>query len=254
MDNSTSSRNYWLKGLALFLPALLLLGCNSKVNLVQGVAPVQPIPDAKKPVGVMVSGVGKCGRIEIDWGDTDKDDYQYVDLGKNPVFTHTYGQGGGKTVTVEGKFGCGGKVNTRFVLEPSVFSVGFAQAKTPPTPTPPTCAAPSNHPGVRQRELVRITTIPATGGVGIDFGCPFQGCRYDADGKPGSVAAPPFPFPGLREYSLVLRVDKQVVQGGTNMSFIATHSGPLELCLNDPDMTNNVGGYQVDIRIDQLGP
>jgi hypothetical protein len=252
MDNSTPARAYWLKGLALFLPALLLLGCNTPVNLIRAVAPVQPIPTADKLVGVMVSGSGRCGRLEIDWGDTRKETHDAVDLGSNPVFTHNFGLGGGKTVTVEAKAGCEGKVNTRFVVEPSVFHIGFNQVKKSPAPT---CVAAPNHPGVRARELVRITTIPATGTPGINFGCsPFRSCVYDADGRPGSIADSTFPFPGLKEYSLVLRVSSQVVQGGTNMSFVATQSGPLELCLNDTDMTNNTEGYQIDIRLDQLGP
>jgi hypothetical protein len=44
------------------------------------------------------------------------------------------------------------------------------------------------------------------------------------------------------------------MQGGTNMRFVATSSAALELCLNDTEMTNNTGGYQIDIRIDQPGP
>lgn len=246
----TFCRDYRLKSLALFLTTLLL-GCNTKVNLIRAVAPVQPLPTADKSLSITVSGSGICRSMEIDWGDTKKDSFSSVNLATNPVFRHTYGLGGGKTITVEAKSGCEGKVNTRFVMEPSVFSVGLAQDKRTPGPT---CSAPTNHPGVRSRELVRITTIPAAGFAGIDFGCPFQGCRYDADGKPGSVADSTYPFPGLKEYSLVLRVGSQVVQGGTNMSFVATQSGPLQLCLNDKDMTNNIGAYQVDIRVDQLGP
>lgn len=38
------------------------------------------------------------------------------------------------------------------------------------------------------------------------------------------------------------------------MNFVTTVSGKLEVCLNDFDMTNNAGGYQIDIRVDQLGP
>ena len=253
MDNSTCYRDYLLTGLALFLPALLLVGCNTQVNLIRSVSPVQPIPTADKSVGVMVSGSGRCGRMEIDWGDDSKTEYTDVDLGSNRVFTRQWGLGGGKTVTVRALSGCEGKVNTRFVVEPSVFYVGLNQVKKPPTPIPPACMVTPNHPGVRARELVRITTTPASP-AGIDFGCPFQGCRYDADGKPGSVADSTYPFPGLKEYSLVLRVGSQVVQGGTNMSFLATQSGTLDICLNDKDMTNNTGGYTIEIRVDQLGP
>lgn len=257
MDTSISSRGYWPTGLALSLSALLLLGCR---GVIQGVSPVQPIPARTAPVSVAVSGSGTCGEMEIDWGDTQKITPQSVDLGGNPVFDHHYGLGGGKTVTVEGKRGCLGKVRTRFIVQPAAYALAFIQVQKPGEPSAPTCVGVPNHPGVRLGEQLRITTTPAGGWTGINFGCPFNGCIYDADGRPGSVADSSFPFPGLREYSLVLRVDEtfgvreQVVQGGTNVSFTSTVDGQLKVCLNDHDMTNNSGGYQIDIRLDQLGP
>jgi hypothetical protein len=52
-----------------------------------------------------------------------------------------------------------------------------------------------------------------------------------------------------------------VFQGGTNVQFTtssAMGSPPkaLEFCVNDVDndATNNLGGYEVDLRVDQLGP
>ena len=38
------------------------------------------------------------------------------------------------------------------------------------------------------------------------------------------------------------------------MQFTTTDTGFLEICLNDWDMSNNSGGYEIDISIDQLGP
>jgi hypothetical protein len=111
--------------------------------------------------------------------------------------------------------------------------------------------------------LVHIQTFPAEPPHerGINFGCFAAGCVYDADGKLGSVADSTFPFPGKREYSLVLRVGpqvvgSQVVQGGSNVQFTTTTSGPLAFCLNDGDndVTNNRGGYIIQISVDQLGP
>ena len=235
--------------LPTLLTALLLAGCGA---VIRGVSPVQPIPTLPAAVSVTVTGTGRCGSMEIDWGDQSKSTPTVVELSTNPVFTHVYGLGGGKTVTVEGKVNCNGKVRTRFVQEPAVFTLGFVQ-RLSNTPQP-TCRSVPNHPGVRAGELVRITTVPASRAPGINFGCPFNGCVYDADGNPGSSAGSSFPFPGLREYSLVLKVGAQVVQGGTNMRFTATQSDYLQVCLNDFDMTNNTGGYEIDIRIDQLGP
>ncbi len=91
--------------------------------------------------------------------------------------------------------------------------------------------------------------------AGINFGCPLNGCVYDANGKPGSVAtAPDYPFPGLRAFSLVLRLGQQVVQGGTDVRFTAAETGSLESLVNDGNVTDNAGGYQIDVRVDQLGP
>ena len=46
------------------------------------------------------------------------------------------------------------------------------------------------------------------------------------------------------------------MQGGTNVQFTTTSSGPLLFCLNDGDnnVTNNLGGYIIEISVDQLGP
>jgi hypothetical protein len=255
MRISTVTSRSFLAGMKLLILAVLLIGCGTpggaQINLIQGVTAVQPIPAINTPVGVVVNGSGKCREMEINWGDGSRNTAQGVDLSLSPTYTHTYvGWGGGKTVTVAGKIGCEGTVNTRFTMEPIVYSLGFNQVQKP---TAQTCNQVPNFPGVSSHNLVYITTVPVTG-YGIDFGCPFQGCRYDADGKPGSAADSSFPFPGLKEYSLVLRVSSQVVQGGTNMSFTTTDAGSLEICLNDTDMSNNTGGYMVNISVDQLGP
>ena len=104
------------------------------------------------------------------------------------------------------------------------------------------------------RMLVQVSVQTVSGISGINFGC--SGCVYNADGSPGTAAASSFPFPGLREYSVVFRIGSQVVQGGTDTRFTTTASGPLEFCLNDGDndLTNNVGGFDVTISVDQLGP
>lgn len=253
MCDPTFSKRFRLASLIFTAIALLLEACGTPANLIQGVSPVQPIPAINAPVSVVVTGSGNCREMEINWGDSYTTTHQGVDLSGNPTFTHTFMEwGGGKTVTVAGTIGCEGKVNTRFSMEPSVYHLAFNQI--PNRPTAQTCVPTPNYFPVYSHSLVHITTIPvALAPNGINFGCPFDACTYDADGRPGSAADSSFPFAGLKEYSLVLRVSSQVVQGGTNMQFTTTDTGLLEICLNDPDMSNNNGGYEIDISIDQLG-
>jgi len=246
-------------GLSLTMMAAMLICCNGKVNMVQGISLV-PVPGQTPALNTAqefrISGSGTCEELRIDWGDGSETNTSAVvgspvDLTARPTFSHTFtGWRGGKTVTAIGTRGCEGRVNTKFTIEPSVYRIGFGQ------PGPNVCdPVPFTSTPLVPQTLVHITTIPATGfPFGIDFGCPFQGCRYDADGKPGSVAAAPFPFPGLREYSLVLRVGTQVVQGGTDVRFTTTKAGSLEICINDNKLSDNSGGYQIDIGVDQLEP
>lgn len=220
MHISSITRNLFLVGMTLLIFAILLVACvpqsGSPVNLIQGVSVVQPVPAINTPVSVAVNGLGRCEEMEFDWGDGTSFKISHAYFDKPFKQSHTYtDRGGGKTVTVRGLKGCEGRVVTRFDMEPSVYQLGFAQIYKP-TSTPSVCKSVPNFPDLDVNNLVHITTIPVTGpySFGIDFGCPFQGCRYDADGRPGSVADTRFPFPDLREFSLVLRVgDSQVIQG-----------------------------------------
>ena len=244
------------------LVSTTLLSCGGTANLIQGIslAPGQT-PALNQNLDFTVSGTGRCDRMRIDWGDGDKDDLSAVDLGSGPRFSHTFQNWrGGKTVTAIGTQGCGGQVNTRFTIEPASYSIAFAQPGNNICNRVPFTSAP-----LVKNTLVHITTSPVSGAYsfGIDFGCHPRGdcgcvagtgpCRYDADGKPGSVAASPFPFPGLREHSLVLRVDNQVVQGGKDVRFTTTTEGQLEICINDDLVTDNQGGYTINVSADQLG-
>jgi hypothetical protein len=85
----------------------------------------------------------------------------------------------------------------------------------------------------------------------VDFGCPFAGCLYGIGGKPQSIAGSRFPFPGLREFSLVLRIGTQVEQGGFNVSFVANQTAPLELCMNDDLLSDNSGAWGVFLTVDE---
>jgi len=267
MAHSAFLCNFHLKAFAACLSGLLLTGCNA-TGVIKGVNPVQPIPSVDtscvispngtcpgSPLSVIVNGTGKCTELKIDWGDEVIQTQQQIDLQSNPVFTHTFCcWGGGKTVTVEGTGGCTGKVNTRFVMEPSVYQLGFNVVASP---TAQIChQMPGNFPAIGKHDLVKIKTFPRSDfPAGVNFGCPLDSCIYNADGRPGSVADSTFPFPGLKEFSLVLRVGTQVWQGGTNTSFLSNgNAGGLEVCLNDSTPSDNAGGYRIDFTIDQLGP
>jgi hypothetical protein len=252
-------------GLLCILTVILMQGCNQEPNILKGISlePGQTIA-LDTPLKFILNGSGRCQTLNLDWGDgTTEQNYSYgtggfaIDLSGSDAsavasrtLTKTFtGWAGGKTVTVQAASGCEGSARTRFTIEPAVYKLGFAQ------PGPLTCNPIPNRPALVARTLVGIKTVPATGAPnGINFGCPFNGCIYDADGKPNSSAPSNFPFPGLREYSLVFRVGTQVVQGGTNMSFTTTVPGALEVCVNDDTLANNSLGYEVDITVDQLGP
>ncbi len=73
-------------------------------------------------------------------------------------------------------------------------------------------------------------------------------------GKCGTVGIDWGAFPGFREFSLILRLTPQVVQGGTGTAtFTAGQAGTLELCQNDGDLSDNKGGWQIEISGDELG-
>jgi hypothetical protein len=252
------------------LLAAALAGCNSvptQVNLLKSVelAPAQT-PALDTRLAFLVKGSGACGKVTIDWGDDSSTTdvfggAQSTDCvpdtdpagvkGFKCNASHVYsGWGGGKTVTATAVSGCEGRVNLRFVIEPSIYHLPLSR------PGPDRCHTISNRPSLAMRSLVKITTVPPA-----RLRCPGiiepDGHCYDAEG--GGVPqvidpAPVFPFPGMRAYSLVLRVGTQVVQGGTNMSFTTPQGGPLEVCVNEVDPQGGNGGYEVDIRVDQLGP
>ena len=241
---------------ALLLAAAILPGCGT-VHVIQGIRPGTPVVELNKPVDFIVSGAGGC-ELRIDFGDGSPLVQGYWDLSNNPHFAHTFERWrGGKTVTVEAVSGCEGKVNTRVTTQPAVYTIGVNYSQPP---KPPICVAaldpfPWSLPGVRS--LIHVTTLLLSAAPrGIDFGCPVGGCIYDADGK-NYPADSRFPFPGFKEYSLVLRLGTQVEQGGTDVRFTTTSSASLEICLNDDDIARTRrggGGYEIHIQVDQLGP
>jgi len=204
-------------------------------------------------IAVIVSGVGECN-VTLDWGDGTIDS-RYVVLTSRAQQTHSYsGWGGGKTVTATGT-GCLGRALTRFRITPLVYSLAIAY---PGSNTMACNAVPGTGPlGGRARvHAVNVPLLNNTNNNRINFGCPFNGCIYDPEGRPGSSAVAPFPLPGMREYSVVWTHGAQQVQGGLDTTFdtVAPAPATLSFCVN-ADLTRNVqGGWQFDITVDQLGP
>jgi hypothetical protein len=228
----------------------LLSNCNGTANLIQGITLVAtPTPALNQPVSFILNGVGKCTDLTIAWGDGFPLDHnEFVDLAAHRVFTHTYSDWpGGKTVTAQGVTGCAGTARTRFTIEPSLVTIVWARD---PTRNIQMCVATPGQPDLASNSLVHITSPPSQV---VNFSCQFNGCIYDADGRPGSAASASFPFPGLREYSLVLRVGTQVFQGGKSVQFTVPTGGTLELCQNTDKPETSTGGWEVDIKVDELG-
>ena len=276
MSRFESFNKKWI-GAVLFMVAIPALnGCSTvsgTVNLLQGIR----LGDQASGITLgprqlfVLEGKGTCQSVNVDWGDGTIEQGvvpvagQRIEFETSNIETrylqHAYsGWGGGKTVTVEG-VGCEGKIRDRFNVSPSERRIGWAQPAPPGTTG--VCQTVAGLPGMIPRMLVHVSlaavTFSPTPGVtfrGINFGCFAGGCVHDADGRPGTVADSRFPFPGLREYSVVFRIGSQVVQGGVNTQFTTTASGSLEFCLNDGDndLTNNRGGFDVTISVDQLGP
>lgn len=170
------------------------------------------------------------------------------DFSNLPQVNHNYtGWGGRKTVKAGSVENCVGEAKTIFTIGHSVYNVGYV-------PSNATCAdvsASLNKPPLRTNTIVHMKTNPDPN-IKINFGCAFNGCIVDADGR-NSLAVAPFPFPGLREFSMVVRVGTQVVQGGTNVTFTTNQAGPLEVCVNDSDLWNNTGAWGLIIEVDELG-
>ena len=232
---------------------VLSAGCPDKVNLIQALelAPGQTLA-LDVPVHFQLKGQGTCKNVKVDWGDdTPADNLPIAGLLSltNNDFTHTFkGWPGGKTVTAEATSGCEGKVSLKFSIEPSTLQFGWNRDQAGAITT---CFAAPNAPTLAKHSLVHITS-PAR--PVVNFGCPLNNCIFDADGRNPSSAAVPFPFAGLREFSLVLRIGQDVFQGGKDVRFTTASGGTLELCENaDINQTHESGGWRVDVHVDQLG-
>lgn len=113
-----------------------------------------------------------------------------------------------------------------------------------------TCRRVPDFPRLRTGLTVRVADVGLTE---IDIGCcHFPTQKVGIAGLLGTTAvAPRFPFPGLREYSLVMQLGSQVGQGGIFGSMVTNQAGQLDLCINDDNLTDNNGAWGVDVRIDE---
>ena len=173
--------------------------------------------------------------------------------------THDYGGAwpGPKTIRAQGTGQCVGNVTARHVVfAHDLGSNTFDEILNFPVvldgsdaPFQSCYAAPGSPPwpALRSNTIVTVTSPPTPT---ISF-CPLNTCVYTADGKPGSSAGPSFPYPGFREFSLVLVVGSQNAQGGSSTTFTTTQSGELLLCFNDGNMSDNRGGWEINIAVDE---
>ena len=251
LRGNSRARSYtaFTGSVAAVLMAAVLQGCTSGGKILDVTGQITNTPGGATGVFYVV-GEGTCEGLQVDFGDGTPP----LDSDQDNVLTppgvrvsHSYtGWGGKKTVTAKAVSNCTGSAKRVFVIGKPQVIIGLKQ------PTPTACAQPSpNLPPLRKGSLVLVTTTGSN--VRIDFGCALGGCVHDADGILNSTADPSYPFPGFRALSLVIRVGTQIVQGGTNVSFTTNQAGPLELCVNDNNLTDNGGAWGIVVEVDESG-
>lgn len=256
------------------LAALLLLSGCAGITGVEFFPDFKPVCDpagtvcgvpANRRIYFQINGQGSCGRIGINWGDGTQEfingDFASTTSRSWIGATHVYPRAwpGPKIVHVFSADNCTGEARMRLnVLIEEVdaaggisfspaFKVGLA-----PTATA-ACGVPTNTRPLRAGATVFVSEIP--GSPMINFGCWFQGCVHNMSGSSGPSGAG-FSFPGMRRHSLVLRIvaangQTQLVQGGTQTSFVVTRDGPLEFCVNDDNLADNTGGWGMNVSVDE---
>lgn len=201
---------------------------------------------------IKVSGQGVCS-FRLDLGNSrflDLKDYDFRTGPKTFRFDFADGWPGPKTITAFGENGCFGRYTAShhvFTTQGSSredWEVGWG-APTQNCYGVPAPSGGSSFPPLRPATRVHITA-PAT--PEVQFG---TWVHYGPDGQPGSSAPPSFAFPGYRAYSLIVKVGNEIHQGGTNATFTTVHGGDMSLCVNDDDPSDNQGGWQVNILVDE---
>ena len=203
-----------------------------------------------------VRGKGLCKVARLNFGDGKFLEENDHDFDKGPwIATRIYdGWPGLKTAMAEGVTNCTGKATMAMHVfknasHGEIWNVGI----TGPFSDPINCFnAPLGSGGMMPPLRPNTTvTVSAQTTPLMQFGC-VGGCAFDPNGRANTVAAAPEPFPGMRELSLVWRVGTQVVQGGTAaVTFVTQQPGPLEICVNDRRMSDNGGGWEVNILVDE---
>ncbi|MBI5181214.1 MAG: hypothetical protein HZA05_07395 [Nitrospirae bacterium] len=203
-------------------------------------------------------GVGKCTKARLNFGDGVVIYEDNIDFGEAGaimpwVVKHSYqGWAGPKTIMAEGVTNCRGRVTApiRIFMPSNTFGSYREDFQLAFRPGSLVCEPVPNVPPLRPNTLVNITGNSGPR-LRINFNCIF--CSFNPDGEPGSRAPNNFPFPGLRKYSLVLRVGTQLEQGGMNESFITRQSGPLEVCFNTDSLPllDNTGAWSILIVVDE---
>ncbi|HEY2981242.1 MAG TPA: hypothetical protein VGJ22_08685 [Anaerolineales bacterium] len=248
-------RAHHRKVAALFVAAcafyLVLLGCtpHKYAGSVDSMTVSNTGPKLDEKIVFTVKGTGNCS-LRVDFGDnTFFDPGGFYDFSKWPdglPVEHTYtGWPGTKSVVAygiaDGPGDCSGSARSSILVGPR-YALAFV------APLLPVCGLVPDQPQLIAGWNVHITTNPDPR-VKIDFGCILSGCTYDADGEPNSVAPAEFPFPGLHKYSLVIKIGTQVVQGGTDVSFVVDQIGAMELCVNDDVLSGNSGAWGIFIEV-----
>lgn len=235
MSSGRFSRTPWPGQVAILLMVAMLPACSG--GTIRGISGQSAGLGARSEF--QVQGEGTCGKKRIDFGDGSSpvEDFDW----STPIY-HTYqGWGGKKTVKVESLEDCVGTAEMIVDVQPSTFVVGYK-------PGPNVCEFVPNRPPLRKNTKVHITTNNAN--VRINFGCLLDNCIYDANGI-NAAATPGYPFPGKRPLSLVLRVGTQVEQGGTDVTFTTNQAGRIEFCLNDDNLADNTGAWNIIIEVDE---
>jgi hypothetical protein len=247
---------------ALLLAAVVLAGCNS--GGITGIEHVEwPVndylsPDVKHELReenkiklgetdeFRVSGQGVCGRIRVDFGDGASTELANADFSHDVQVSHSYtGWGGPKTIRAETVENCIGQASNAIHVEPEMKRFGI---QMPGSGT--ACTIAPNVPPVRAGSVVRIDAIGSPPPQ-ARFGCVGGICNWQGIDGSQTIAGSSFPFPGMREYSLVLRIGTKAYQGGDGASFVADNTGPLELCVNDSVFSDNAGAWGVGVTVDE---
>jgi len=275
---TTRKKHLLITPLLLTMGALLLSGCSGGITGIKLYAPSSTVCD---PTGVVcgvsdsdqtifqLDGQGKCGTIGIKYGDGAQESMagNFFRTGglllPSHVYTTQHPPGpkawpGPKTVHAYSVANCVGEAKMQLnVLLRRTNASGQVEF-TPTfrigmTPAAVACNVPSNTRPVRRGSTISITEVP--GGPMMNFGCASNGCTNNTTGNSGATH-PGFPFPELRRHSLVLRIvsaggERQVVQGQPVTRFVADVDGALEFCVNDTALSDNSGGWLLDVSVDE---